>query len=162
MATTVPSNATAEIALYERRLDQLYDLVQKAARSIDPAANVVRTSMVQIDEQLTGLYSVPSLELSMSGKPGIRLVPKGIYNIGARGRVDARSRLGTQVLVWVEDGGPPLTTSFGDGNGVGESSTRPIFTGVRQGWAWSDNRHLSLTHLTDKVFIDHVLPELVA
>lgn len=81
MATTVPSNATAEIALYERRLNQLYDLVQKAARSIDPAANVVRTSMVQIDKQLTGLYSVPSLELSMSGKPGIRLVPKGIYNI---------------------------------------------------------------------------------
>ena len=162
MAMTVPSNSAAEIAQYERRINDLYDLVEKAVRRIDQATKVVRTSPVQINEQLTGPYTVPSLEVSIPGKPGIRLVPKGIYIIGARGRVDARSRLGTQVLVWAEAGGPALKIAVSEGDEAVESSTRPIFSGVPEGWAWTDNLKVNLVHLTEQVFINQVLPELAA
>lgn len=162
MATTVPSNAPAEITLYERRLDDLYNLIEKAVLRVDAATKAVRSSPVQINEQLTGSYTVPSLELSIPGKPGIRFVPKGIYNIGARGRVDARSRLSTQVLVWVEAGGPSTLTGVQQGEQEIESATRPVFAGVPQGWAWTDNQNVQLVHLTEQVFVDRVLPELVA
>lgn len=161
MSTTVSSNAAQEIALYKSRLDELYQLIETAAVSIDPGTKVGRTN-VQIDEQLTGAYTVRSLEVSIPGKPGIRLVPKGIYNIGARGRVDARSRLSTQTLVWVEAGGPMLQRDVLENGNEIESATQPLFAGVPQGWAWTDDRRVELVPLTERTFIDRVLPELVA
>ena len=79
-----------------------------------------------------------------------------------RGRADARSRLGTQVLVWAQAGGPTLRIAVSDDDNEIETSTRPVFAGVPEGWAWTDNRKGKLVHLTEQVFIDHVLPGLVA
>ena len=159
--TSVPREASAEIDLFQQRLEDLYNLVEQAVRKIDPKTSITRTSAVQIDEQLTGTYTVHSLEVAIPGKLGIRLVPKGIYNIGARGRVDARSRLSTQVLVWVEAGGPALKISVRGGDQEIESATRPVFPDVQEGWAWTDNQRAQLLHLTEQVFLDRVLPELV-
>ena len=161
MTTTVHANAPNEITRYKQRLEQLYDLVERAVKRINQEAKIVRNTQIEINEQLTGPYSVPSLEVSIPGNPGIRLIPKGIYNIGARGRVDARSRLSTQILVWVEDGGPSMTTNVREGETEFESASRPVFTGVPEGWAWTDNQHTELVHLTEQLFIDRVLPELV-
>lgn len=156
------SNASVEVARYRQRLEALYDLVERAVRTVDPTSRVVRTSEVTIDEQSTGPYTVPSLELDIPGRPEVRLVPKGIYNIGARGRADARSRLGTQVLVWVEGGGPRVKGAARVGEDEIETSTRPVFADVPEGWAWTDNRRVALVHLTEQVLIDQVLPELIA
>lgn len=162
MATTTPRNPAVEIALYEQRLNDLYNLVEAAIKSVEPAASFVRSTPVQIDEQLTGPYTVTSLEVAIPGKPAIRFVPKGIYNIGARGRVDARSRLGTEVLAWVEEGGQALKTNGREADSEIESATRPVFPGVPEGWAWMDNQHVELVALTEQTFLDRVLPELVA
>ena len=155
-------DAAAKIALYEQRVNSLYDLVESAIRRLEPGATFVRTSPVKIDEQLTGPYSVPSLEVSIPGKMGIRFIPKGIYNIGARGRVDARSRLGTEVVVWVEKGGPVLTVTARKDEDELESSTLPVFPGVPEGWAWMDEKAVELLPLTEDTLIDRVLPKLVA
>ena len=99
---------------------------------------------------------MPSLEVSVPKKTDIHLVPKGIYVIGARGRVDARSRLGTEILVWVEEGGPALKRTV-DRCDV-DAVTRPVFPGVREGWAWTDDQHVELVPLTERTLVDRVLP----
>src|SRR5437016_9153408 len=100
-------------------------MVEAAIRKAEPDVKFVRASLVQIEEELTGPYAVPSLEVSIPTKTDIRLVPKGIYLIGAKGRVDARSRLGTEILVWVEEGGPALRMAVA-GDDVAPV-TRPVF-----------------------------------
>lgn len=162
MKAAVPSNAASEIALYESRVDELYKIVEGAAKRFESGASVMRSGRVRIDEQLTGPYEVSTLDVLFPGKPGIVLVPRGIYNIGARGRVDARSRLGTQVLVWVQAEGIALQVSVRDGDEEIESATRPLFRNVPEGWAWTDDRRVKLIPLTENVLIDHVLPELIA
>lgn len=160
--TSVPREPNTEIELFTQRLDELYDLVEKAVLSEYSTAIITRTTPVVINEELTGIYTVKSLEVAIPNKPAIRFVPKGIYNIGARGRVDARSRLGKEVLVWVETGGPSVKVSIQEGEQEIESATRPVFSDVSEGWAWTDNQRTQLVHLTDQVFLARVLPELIA
>ena len=161
MADNTP-NPGGVVAWYRERLDELYDLVERAIRRVEPNATFSRTTAIDLDERSTGPYTVESLEAVIPGKPGVRLVPQGIYQIGARGRVDAHSRLGTEVLVWVELGGAALRMTVREGEDVLEQATKPVFPGVPEGWAWTDRRRVTLIPLSEQVFIDRVLPELVA
>lgn len=151
-----------EIELYRRRVAALYELVSKAVIEAEPSASVRRGPVVHLDEQLTGPYSVETLEVAIPGMPEIRLIPRGIYFIGARGSVDARSTLGRQHLVWVESEDDVPDTSAYNGDADIEIATRPVFPNVPEGWAWADERGVRLMPLTDRVFLDHVLPELAA
>ena len=78
-----------------------------------------------------------------------------------RGWVDVTSRLGWEMLHWVEGDGP-----YPQGSGTPQDERemmvgRPIYPGVPQGWVWPD-RHLNrLLPLTEQVFWDRVMGRLL-
>src|SRR5437868_15068549 len=101
--------AQQEIDNYRRRVNALYDEVRAWILARLPGATFRRTP-VEMNEEATGGYKLESLEISLPGLPAMRFVPRGIFMVGARGRVDVRSRLGRQTLLWLEAGGSTVTS----------------------------------------------------
>lgn len=150
-----------EIARYERRLEELYDSVIAWVREEVPDAEVSDTTPVELNEQATGPYKVKSLEIAMPGRVPIRLVPRGIFVLGARGRVDVRSRLGREILYWVDYGGVSDSTSSAvSSDSTLDRITRPVYPDVEEGWAWGDESRRRLVHLDENVFRNNVLNSL--
>ena len=154
MLTT--ARAQQEVVDYRQRVDDLYDNVQAWVVARLPAAQFHRTR-VPLNEEATGPYEVESLEVSLPGLPAVRLVPRGIFMVGARGRVDVRSRLGRQALVWIEAGGPALTATVNPGQETETVISRPLFGNVAEGWSWSDPKRTELLPLSSDVLWEHVL-----
>lgn len=148
-----------EIEQYHGRLDELYRSVADWVRSREPSAKFTET-VVELAEQSIGAYKAKSFEIARPGKTAIRLIPKGIFIIGAHGRVDATSRLGREILVWTEKGGPHISTTIKEGARVLEQVTRPLYRNVEEGWAWGDERRRRLLHLTEDVFWNSVVASL--
>src|SRR5688500_17050818 len=92
--------ALANVDTYLQRVEHLYADVRNWMTALEPNAQF---SEIQIDliEQATGPYEAKSLEITRPGRPALRLVPHGRYMVGAEGRVDVRSHLGREILVWV-------------------------------------------------------------
>lgn len=142
--------ARAEIDQYQRHLGELYGDVRLWVASRYPNAAFSQTR-ADLSEEATGVYQVQSLDVAISGLPPIRFVPRGIFMVGAHGRVDVRSRLGREILVWVESGGPALhfDTRLG---GEAEHVSQPLFPNISGGWAWSDSRRNQIQHLDEDIF----------
>lgn len=141
-----------EIRQYLGRLDALYGQVKSWVLSREPDARFT-TAPVELDEQMTGSYEAPALEIALPGKFPIRLVPCGIFMVGAHGCVDARSQLGNELLVWMEPAAAPTDRSAG-------RISHPLYPGVPEGWAWADPGHDRVVPLTDRVFWDDLIPSL--
>jgi hypothetical protein len=152
-------NAHPETQRYRDHLDSLYALVERAVLSSDPGATFHRTPVDRNEEEV-GPYEVSSLEISRPGKTAVCLVPRGIFVVGALGRVDARSRLGREVLMWMQPGGPALHGTGREGEQVVEQFTRPLYPSVREGWAWEDEHGNQLLPLTEDVLLNKVLANL--
>ena len=138
----------AEADQYRRHLDELYDSVCRWVAGRYPKASFSHTP-VHLSEEAIGVYQVESLDVAVPGLPAVRFVPRGIFMVGAHGRVDVRSRLGREVLMWVEPSGSAI------GNGISleeEMITRPLFANVAEGWAWSDSTRNEIQHLDENVF----------
>ena len=152
------AQATEEVNVFRVRLDDLYTAVKNWVVERHPDAAFHQTQ-TELSEEATGVYQLHSLEVAMPGMLAVRFVPRGIFMVGAHGRVEARSRLGREVLVWVEAGGPYLNIT----ERVGEVETfigRPIFAGVAEGWAWSDSKRAQLLPLDREVFWQRVVEPL--
>jgi len=148
-----------EINQYLSRLSDLYASVTAWVRAAEPGAQFTRPR-VELAEELTGQYSVESLEIARPGKIAVRLIPRGIFMVGAHGRVDARSRLGREILVWIERGGAHIHIQADEGGKMLEHVMHPLYSEVEEGWAWENEQALSLLHLTEEVFRDNVLARL--
>ena len=157
MAIATPGRSK-EIGLYQEKVRELYRQIGEAVRQHYPGAVVQSAPEVTIDEELTGPYSIEGLEIIMPDKSSIRLVPVGIYNIGARGRVDAHGPLSAEVLVWVQAGGPEIRSELKEKEDIIDAATRPVFPDVPEGWAWSDRD--SLIPLTREIISERLIPEL--
>lgn len=147
--------AHQEIEDYRHRVDALYDRVNSWIVARLPGAAFYRTP-VQLNEAATGPYELESLDVSLPGLPAVRFVPRGIFLVGARGRVDVRSRLGRQTLVWLEAGGPALSPEQ-------ETETvisRPVFPNAAEGWSWSDPKGTEVRILTPDALWDRILTPL--
>jgi hypothetical protein len=151
--------ARQEIGDFRQRVDALYDNVQTWIVARLPQATFHRTPM-QISEESTGPYELESLDVSLPGLPAVRFVPRGIFMVGARGRVDVRSRLGRQTLVWLEAGGPALTATVSPGQETETVISRPLFPNAFAGWSWSDPKRTEVRPLVPDVLWDHVLNPL--
>jgi hypothetical protein len=145
-----------EVSAYHARLDRLYQDVRRWITERRQDAGFSQTQ-VELAEESTGVYQVQSLEVSFPDLPAVRFVPRGIFMVGARGRVDVRSRLGREVLVWVEAGGPVLKITEIRGEEPEMEIGRPVFPNVAEGWAWTDDRHRQIMSLNSNVFWDQVL-----
>jgi len=148
-----------EVATYRSRLDDLYGRVRTWIRSRQRDASFSET-VVELAEEATGPYKAKSLEIARPGKPSIRLVPRGIFMVGAHGRVDARSRLGREMLVWVEKGGPHVEIEESPGDVPWGRVIQPVYPVVEEGWVWCDEEQGRILPLTEEVFWTRVVPPL--
>jgi hypothetical protein len=153
--------ANANVHTYLQRVDQLYADVRNWITAMEPNAQVFETE-IELVEEATGPYKAKNLEIARPGRPALRLIPHGRYMVGAEGRVDVRSRLGQEILVWVRAGGPAVGFKFSRGTGEApeELSGRLMFPGIAEGWAWSDEHRGELLHLDLSVFRDRILSSI--
>jgi hypothetical protein len=158
---TAQTLAISNVQTYLQRVVALYGEVREWMTALEADAQFSET-VVELVEEATGPYKAKSLEISRKGKPAIRLIPRGRYMIGAEGRVDIRSRLGRETVVWVEAGGPAVGFRFSPGGGPApeELSGRPMFPGIEKGWAWADDHRKGLEHLDFAVFRDRIVASL--
>ncbi|HEY2589850.1 MAG TPA: hypothetical protein VGI81_29165 [Tepidisphaeraceae bacterium] len=150
---------TEEVDGFRRRVEDLYAKVQRWITARRPDAEFHRTQ-VELSEEATGVYQLDSLDVALPGLPSLRFVPRGIFMVGAHGRVDVRSRLGREVLVWLEAGEPSLATSEAAGDDAERIISRPIFRDVAEGWAWTDSKRGRVLPLAPEVLWDLVLEPL--
>ena len=148
-----------EVNAYRGRVDGLYKDIQHWTAERRPDAAFSETP-VELSEEPTGVYKLHSLDVSIPGRPAVRFVPRGIFMVGAHGRVDVRSRLGREVLVWVEAGGPVLEMNENFGKEPETEISRPLFSNVAEGWAWSDSSRSQILSLSSEVLWDRVLRPL--
>jgi hypothetical protein len=148
-----------EVSGYQLRVNDLFKEVQHwiTDRRLDA---IFSQTPVELSEESVGAYKLLSLEVSIPGLPAVRFVPRGIFVIGARGRVDVRSRLGREVLVWVEAGGPALKITGNLDQDTETEISRPLFSNVAQGWAWSDSKRSQILALSPLILWDQVLSPL--
>ena len=153
--------ANANVHTYLQRVHQLYTDVRSWITALEPKAQFFETE-IELVEEATGPYKAKSLEISRPGRLGLRLIPRGRYMVGAEGRVDVRSQLGREIFVWVRPGAPAVGFKFSRGNGEApeELSGRPMFPGIAEGWAWSDEDRGELLHLDLSVFRDRILSSI--
>ncbi len=150
---------TEEVDGYRHRVEGLYDDVRGWISERRPEASFAQTQ-VELAEEATGVYKLQSLDVSLPGLPAVRFVPRGIFMVGAHGRVDVRSRLGREVLVWVEAGGPVLTIAESAGREPEAEISRPLFRNVAEGWAWSDSKRSQVQALSPEILWDRVFGPL--
>ena len=151
--------AHQEIDDYRHRVGELYANVRSWVLARLPGA-LFHQTRVQINEQATGPYELESLDVTLPGFPAVRFVPRGIFMVGAHGRVDVRSRLGRQTLVWLEAGGPALNVTATFNEQPEAVISRPLFRDAAEGWSWSDPKRTEVRPLSPDVLWDHVLAPL--
>jgi hypothetical protein len=158
---TTQAVANANVQSYLQRLAQLYDDVRSWMCAFEPSSQFSETD-IELLEEATGRYTARMLEIARLGRPAIQLVPRGRYMLGGEGRVDVKSRLGREILVWIRAGGPEVAFRFSAGSGEApeELSGRPMFPGIAEGWAWSDEDRGELLHLDQAVFRDRILSSI--
>jgi hypothetical protein len=149
--------AIANVQNYLHRVEELYADVRRWITTLEPNAQFSEAE-IEVVEEATGPYKAKSLEIARPGRPALRLIPRGRYMVGAEGSVDVRSRLGREILVWVRSGGPAVGFRSSPGSEAPEElSGDPMFPGIAEGWAWSDEDLAELQHLDQDVFRDHIL-----
>ena len=151
--------AQQEVDDYRHRVDALYGNVRAWIVVRVPGASFHRTP-IQMNEEATGPYELESLEVKLPGFPPVRFVPRGIFMVGARGRVDVRSRLGRQTLLWLEASGSALTATVDPDEANETVITRPLFPNAAEGWSWSDPKSTEVWPLSPDMLWDHVLTPL--
>jgi hypothetical protein len=83
---------------------------------------------VQINEELTGIYTAPKLVISSPQDKLADIQPYGAHIIEAKGRIDVMGFIGTENLGYFINGGPHL------------SANRQLYKEIQQdGWYWVAN-----------------------
>ena len=156
MASTATRNGT--IREYLKRVEELYGSVRDWM-SDRPGIKFLRGE-TRLNEQYSGPYKARVLKVAQAGGPAFTFVPKGAYSIGDRGQVDVEGPLGSESLVWVEEGAPGIAfRELADGR-IESLRGRPMFPGVPEGWAWVDSARRRLVHLDRDVFLKDVIGSL--
>lgn len=139
---------------YVSRLEALYSDVAKWVKG---AGLKFSRGQIEIREEIPGSYSVPTLViLDADGNKLADLLPVGAWLIGAEGRVDLVGLMDRNSLVYLETGGPSITTRIKAGDGGSEELSRPLFKGVEHpGWYWiADTRLGRARPVTKELFLD--------
>jgi len=135
---------------YLSRVEMLYNHAKEWTRQFDPEAKFTEES-ISIKEEPVDAYLANVLVISRLDRKPVRLIPRGCWIIGAKGRVDMKSDLGTETLVYALDGGPSIRFDLRTENGniLEEGKPRSFFKDVKEGWAFLQNRQLGMLPLLD-------------
>jgi len=130
---------------YLRRVGDLYETIIEWLKALDPRATI-STENVTITEEAVSPYEAKSLLIQRPGRKPVRLIPRGRWIIGAEGRVDLKSDLGSETLVYVAEGGPQITIQEISESGriLEPGKLKPIAQDVAEGWVYVQNRRLGI------------------
>jgi hypothetical protein len=161
MAVSI-ENKTAEDHTRDQflsRVESLYAKLKKWLGEIDDHASINEESVV-ISEEPGGAYSAPVLVIERPGYKAIRFIPRGRWIVGAEGRVDVKSSLGTEALIYVQDGGPVVRAEMFTESGKVLGHESPLAGDVAEGWVLIQNRALGLMPSLDAFLLGRLLEVL--
>lgn len=146
---------------YLMRVDDLYTQVRKWIGGFDSNAEVTEEA-ITLREEPVEPYQAKVLVISRDNYKPVRLIPRGCWIIGAEGRVDLKSDLGTETLVYVSEGGPATRIDAITENGkvLEEGKPRSIGDDVAEGWVFVQNRQIGMLPSLDANLFRRLLEAL--
>jgi hypothetical protein len=146
-----------ELATHEQVRDEylehvaaLYSRVREWLRGFAPDAQI-ETERITLREEPIEPYPAEILVINRPHYKTVRLIPRGRWIIGAEGRVDMKSDLGTETLVYVTDGGPAIKfeTLTENGKVLDRGEHRLAPEDVAEGWVFLQNRQMGMLPVVD-------------
>ena len=135
---------------YLARVADLYAKVKQWMGNIDPSAQLTEEN-ITIQEDPVGKYSAQSMWIDCPSRKRIQLIPRGRWILGAEGRVDIKSDLGMETLVYVEGELFISIREISDrGTHIGRASSQPLFEDIAQGWVYLQNSSVGLMPSLDE------------
>lgn len=146
---------------YLARIENLYSTVREWIQAANPGAKLTE-ELLQISEEPVEPYKAKVLVIERPGFKTVRLIPRGCWIIGAEGRVDMKSDLGTETLVYVSDGGPVVRIEMlTDGGKILPIDEKRLLGGaIAEGWVFLQNRQLGITPVLDQLLFQYLLDVL--
>ena len=145
---------------YLSRVASLFNQAKEWTAQFDPEATFPQEEIITIKEEPVDAYKANVLVISRPDRKPVRLIPRGCWIIGAQGRVDMKSDLGTETLVYVLDGGPTIQWQTENGKVLEEGKPRPFSKDVKEGWALIQNRQLGMFPSLDAYLFGRLLEVL--
>lgn len=135
---------------YLSRVASLYEQAKKWIEDFDPKAHVTVESIL-IKEEPVEPYQAKVLVINRPTYKTVRLIPRGRWIIGAEGRVDIKSDLGTETLVYASEGGPAIRIDVLTENGkiLERAKSRSLAGDVAEGWVFVQNRQVGMLPTLD-------------
>ncbi len=135
---------------YLSRVAALYKQARNWVKGFDPKTQITEET-ITIKEEPVDPYQAKVLVISRPAYKTIRLIPRGRWIIGAEGRVDMKSDLGTETLIYVSEGGPALRIDELTENGkvLQKGKPRPLAKDIAEGWVFVQNRQIGMLPLLD-------------
>jgi len=141
-----------EIKLYNERIQELYSNVKKWLANHSDLFPKMQFKEIDITrrEELSGDYQTKKLTI-LSGEDKLaELIPGGIWIIAAYGRLDLVGKSGSEIIVYLSEGGSHTEVTI---SGYSSSMTSD-YESMKEGWHWIDNRLAGeAEELTEKLFI---------
>ena len=128
---------------YLSRVSALFERARRWTATIDEKAQFSEEDITIIEEPV-GAYPAKVLAIARPGRKTVRLIPCGCLIIGAEGRVDLKSDLGTETLVYTTEEGPPLSIDALTENGKVLAEIPLREEEVAKGWFFLQNRQLGI------------------
>ena len=146
---------------YLSRVASLYKQAKNWIEGFDPKAQITEES-ITIKEEPVNPYQAKVLVINRPTYKTIRLIPRGRWIIGAEGRVDMKSDLGTETLVYVSKVAQPIRIDDLTENGkiLKEGKSRPLAKDVAEGWVFIQNRQIGMLPLLDAALLRRLLEVL--
>ena len=130
---------------YLARVSALYTQARQWTSEIDPNVTFEELDFTLIEEPV-GSYPAKELVIRCQDLKPIRLIPRGRWIIGVEGRVDMKSNLGSETLVYTLEAGPhiKIDTLTENGRILERRKPRPVAKDITQGWVLVQNRQLGM------------------
>ena len=146
---------------YLLRVAALYKQTENWIKGFDPKAQIAEES-ITIKEEPVDPYQAKVLVINRPNYKTIRLIPRGRWIIGVEGRIDMKSDLGTETLVYISEGGPAIRIDVLTENGkvLEEGKSRPLAKDVAEGWVFVQNRQIGMLPSLDANLFHRLLEVL--
>lgn len=135
---------------YLHHVNDLYDHVRRWIAGYDSDAEIFEET-ISLKEEPVDPYEARVLVIKRPEHKVVRMVPRGRWIIGAEGRVDLKSSLGTETLVYVSDGGPAISINMltESGKVLEDEEGYTTSRDVARGWVFVQNRQLGMLPALD-------------
>ena len=147
---------------YLARVTSLFGHLRKWIKVIDPEAELGEES-IAIKEEPVASYEAQVLVIHRPSRKTVRLIPRGCWIIGAEGRVDMESDLGTETLIYTSESGVGIRIDELTENGGRLERAKPHSAAqqeVAEGWYFMQNRQIGLIPTLDANLFHRLLEVL--